>query len=35
VTLFVHEENDFVETSKNLIGYKSENNFVWIVQIIM
>jgi len=32
---FIHGENNFVETSKNLVGYKSEDNFVWIGQIIM
>jgi len=24
----VHEKNDFAEISKNLAGYRSENNFV-------
>jgi len=31
---FAHEKNDFVEVSKNLARYKSENNFVWTIKII-
>jgi len=27
-TLKVHEKNGFAEISKNLVGYRSENNFV-------
>jgi len=26
--LFIHEKNDFAKVSKNLSGYRSENNFV-------
>jgi len=30
-----HEKNSFAEVSKNLTKYRSENNFVWLVEIIM
>jgi len=26
--IFLHEKNSFVETSKNLVRYRSENNFL-------
>jgi len=31
----IHEKNGFAEVSKNLARYKSENNFVWTIKIIM
>jgi len=31
----LHGKYDFVEESKNLAGYRSENNFVWTIKIIM
>jgi len=27
--------NDFAEVSKNFVRYRSENNFVWAIKIIM
>jgi len=30
-----HGKNGFAEKSKNLARYRSENNFVWIIKIIM
>jgi len=31
----LHEKNGFAEISKNLTRHRSENNFVWIIKIIM
>jgi len=31
----IHRKNDFAEESKNLAKYRSKNNFVWIIKIIM
>jgi len=31
----LHGKNGFAEVSKNLARCKSENNFVWIIKIIM
>jgi len=33
--LLLREKNNFTEISKNLTRYKSENNFVCIIKIIM
>jgi len=33
--IYIHGKNDFIEISKNLAKYKSENIFVWIIKIIM
>jgi len=30
-----HEKKDFAEVSKNLTRYRSENNLVWTIKIIM
>jgi len=35
VVLILLEKNSFTAVSKNLTGYRSENNFVWHVKIIM
>jgi len=32
---WLNKKNDFAEISKNLARYKSENNFVWCIEIIM
>jgi len=29
------KKNSFAEISKNLASYKSENNFVWIIKVIL
>jgi len=31
----IHLKDDFAEVSTNLIKYKSKNNFVWTINIIM
>jgi len=31
----IYRKNGFIEISKNLAKHKSENNFVWIIKIIM
>jgi len=33
--LHLHEKNNFAKESKNLARYRFENNFVWIIKIIM
>jgi len=33
ISLILHEKNDFAEISKNLVRYRSNNNFVWIIII--
>jgi len=33
--LVVYEKNSFAKISKGLAGYRSENNFVWTIKIIM
>jgi len=33
--IHIHRKNNFVEIFKNLARYKFENNFVWIIKIIM
>jgi len=33
--LYIHGKNDFAELSKILVRYISENNFVWIIKIII
>jgi len=33
--IIVHGKNSFAEVSKNLARYRCENNFVWIIKIIM
>jgi len=32
---FLFPKNDFAEVSKNLAGYRTKNNFVEIIKIIM
>jgi len=31
----INGKNGFAEVSKNLASYRSKNNFVWIIKIIM
>jgi len=33
--LKLHEKNSSAETPKNLARYRSENNFVWIIKVII
>jgi len=35
VLRILHGKNGFAEVSKNLGKYRSENNFVWTIKIIM
>jgi len=30
--LFIHGKNNFAEASKNLVKYRSENYFAWIIE---